>query len=295
MSRKMSDSISAYILLSPILIGLLIFSYYPPLKGLVLAFFDWELAGNVWEFVGLKHFRTMLHDEVLIASVPHMLFLLIGGIVIGVTAPFVMAELVFFVKNERMKYIYRVLILVPMVIPGIVGMLVWQFIYDPNTGLVNSILDGIGLGEWKRSWLGSPDTVLWALLFIGFPWVTGIGPLIYLSGLMNIPTEVIESSRLDGASNLRRVFAIDIPLVVGQIKFFVVTGLIGGLQAFGTQLVLTDGGPGYASMVPGYHMYMQAFHYGRYGYASAIGLMLFIVALVFTVANMKLIKSQEDR
>lgn len=291
MSGKMRESLQAYAMLSPILIGLLIFAYYPPLRGLVTAFFEWNIVGNDWKFVGLDNFARMRSDEVLLSSVPNMLFLLLGGLVISVTVPLIVAEMIFFVKSEKMKYYYRVMLLLPLVIPGIVGMLVWNFVYDPNIGLVNALLEAVGLEHWTRAWLSERRTVLWALLFIGFPWAAGIGPLIYLSGLMNIPGEVLDSTRIDGATGLRRVVSVDIPLIVGQIKFFIVIGIINGLQQFGQQFVLTNGGPGYASMVPGYHMYMQAFTYNRFGYASAIGLVLFVAAFVLALLNMKFIKS----
>ncbi len=292
MSPKMRESLQAYFFLSPIVIGLLVFSYYPPLRGLVTAFFEWIPAGDQWTFIGLDNFARMLTDEVLIASVPNMLLLMFGGLIIGVTVPFIVAELIFFVRSEKLKYYYRVMLLLPLVVPGVVGMLVWNFIYDPNIGLINSLLEAVGLEHWKRAWLSDSRTVLGALLFMGFPWAAGIGPLIYLSGLMNIPTEVIDSARLDGATGWKRVLRVDIPMVTGQIKFFLVTGMIGGLQQFGQQLVLTGGGPGYSSMVPGYHMYVQAFTYNHFGYASAIGLVLFVVAFALTIVSMKFIKSE---
>lgn len=291
MSRRWRESLQAYLLLSPILLGLAVFSYYPPIRGLVQAFFEWIPATDQWTFVGFQNFVKMAGDEVLLASVPNMLILLAGGVLIGVTVPLIVAEMIFFVKSEKLKYSYRVLLLVPLVVPGIVGLLVWNFIYDPNIGLINSLLERMGLEEWKQGWLSDSETVLVSLLFMGFPWAAGIGPLIYLSGLMNIPTEVLDSAKLDGAGAWRRVFHVDIPLVTGQIKFFLVTGMIGGLQDFGRQLVLTDGGPGYSSMVPGYHMYKQAFTFNNFGYASAIGLLLFLGALVFTVLSMRYIQS----
>ncbi len=291
MSRQWRESLQAYLLLLPIIGGLLLFAYYPPIRGLGHAFFAWDAATDKWSFVGLTNFTRMAHDEVLLNSIPNMLILLFGGLVIGVTVPLIVAELIYFVRDPKMKYFYRVVLLVPLVVPGVVGLLVWNFIYDPNIGLINSLLDYLGLESWKRGWLSDGSTVLFSMLFMGFPWAAGIGPLIYLSGLMNIPTEVLDSARLDGATSWKRVRYIDIPLVTGQIKFFIVTGMIGGLQDFGRQLVLTDGGPGYSSMVPGYHMYKQAFTYNNFGYASAIGLMLFLFALLLTIVSMKYIQS----
>jgi ABC-type sugar transport system permease subunit len=112
-----------------------------------------------------------------------------------------------------------------------------------------------------------------------------------MSGLMNISNEIIESSRLDGANIIQRIIRIDIPMLLGQIKYFFVFGIIGGLQDYGVQIILTQGGPGYSTYVPGYYMYMQAFHNGRMGYASSIGTILFFVILSLTIFNYRFFKS----
>ena len=108
-----------------------------------------------------------------------------------------------------------------------------------------------------------------------------------MSGLMNISTEVIESSVLDGCSTLRRIWHIDLPLLVGQIKYFLVFGLIGCIQDYNDQLILTNGGPGYTTYVPSYYMYIKAFTAGRMGYASAVGFVMFIVIFLLTIFIMR--------
>jgi ABC-type sugar transport system permease subunit len=123
---------------------------------------------------------------------------------------------------------------------------------------------------------------------MGFPWVGGTSVLIYMSGMMNISPEVIEASRLDGASTLRRIFSIDMPLLSGQIRYFLIFGVISGFQDYGIQMVLTDGKPGYSTVVPGFYMYMNAFRFGSLGYACAIGTVLFAVIMLMTMLTFKL-------
>jgi ABC-type sugar transport system permease subunit len=113
-----------------------------------------------------------------------------------------------------------------------------------------------------------------------------------MSGLMGISTEVIEASRLDGSSTFRRILTIDLPSVMGQIRFFLVFGIIAGLQDYSTQIVLTNGGPGYSTYVPGYYMYIQAFTGGNMGYACAIGTSLFIIIAIFSAMAFGLIKNR---
>jgi ABC-type sugar transport system permease subunit len=216
-----------------------------------------------------------------------LLALLVANLLKALIAPLIVAEMLFHLRSRRMQYALRTLFLVPMVVPGMVGVLLWGFIYDPNVGLLNHALDSAGLHNLTRAWLGDWRTALPALKGIGFPWVGGLGLLLYLAGLMGIPQDLYDACAVDGASIWRRIRSIDLPLLRGQMKLLAALTIIGTLQDFGSILVLTGGGPGLATHVPALHMYYQAFRFGHYGYASAIGFALFLVILAFTVANMR--------
>lgn len=279
-----------YLYLFPTFILLIIFSYYPAFDAIRNSFFEWSAQGTKY-YVGLDNFRAMIKDTILIASIKNMIILLIFGIIIGLSVPIIVAEIIFNIKNERAKYWYRWLIVVPIVVPGMVILLLWQFIYDPNVGLLNGILKAIGLASWQRTWLNDPDIALYCLIFMGFPWISGTNTLIILAGLNSIDKDIMDSALIDGVVGFRRVLNIDLPLILGQIKVLLVLGIIGGIQGFGAQLILTRGGPGYSTMVPGLHMYQQAFLFNRLGYACAIGLSMFIVILLLTYINMRYLKS----
>lgn len=291
--REILKARQAYVLLVPIFLTLGVFVYSPPISALYHAFFDWQPTGET-TFVGLENFRAMFNDEVLIGSFGNMLKLFAFAVVAYTLVPLAVAELIYAVKNRAAQYLYRVLFLVPIVAPMIVVILLWRFIYDPNVGLLNDLLEATGLGMLKRAWLGEIDTALYALMFIGFPFVSGTSVLIYLAGLMNIPREIMEAAELDGVVGWQRIWRIDIPLLMGQIKFFVVLTTISALQGFETQLVLTQGGPGWATQVPGLVMYQSAFQADRFGYASAIGLILFVIALLLTILYFKFIRSSTE-
>jgi raffinose/stachyose/melibiose transport system permease protein len=127
----------------------------------------------------------------------------------------------------------------------------------------------------------------------GFPFVGGIGVLIYLAGLQSISLEIYDAAKLDGASGFRQFLTIDLPLIKGQIRLLIVLSIITGLQALVGPLVLTNGGPVNATMVPGLYMYQQAFTYGRLGYASAIGVVVFIAVLSLTILNLTVFKDKD--
>lgn len=284
----------AYIFLLPLFIGLCIFSYYPPVLGIYRSFFEWD-GVREGTFIGLDNYRKLMSDEIFMNSIPTMLKIMLPKLLIGIVAPLIMAELIFCVRNKKMQSAYRISVLLPIVAPGVVGTLIWKNIFDPNGGLLTTILRALQILEEGQviDWLGSVKTVIPSIIFMGFPWIGGTSVLIYTSGLMSISGEVIESSRLDGCSTLKRIFKIDLPLISGQIRYFLIFGIIGGLQDYSVQIVLTQGRPGYATYVPGYYMYLQAFTAGNMGYACAIGTMIFVIIAVISALTFKMTHSSE--
>lgn len=213
-------------------------------------------------------------------------------------------------KSERWQYLYRVLFVIPMIIPQMVGLLVWKFFYDPNVGLLNNLLIilkldhvliwldkyvlhlGVFIDPFKPAWLGHPDLIIPSLLFWGFPWVGVVGVLIYLSGLQNIGQDVYEAAELDGIGSWGKFTKIELPLIMTQVRLNLVLMIIGTLQAYGFQLVLlgAEGGPQNKGLTPGLYMFFESFMNNNYGYACAIGLMLFFIIMFLTVINQRYVR-----
>ena len=279
----------AYLFILPLLIGAIGFSYYPAFSGIFTSFFKWDGTGFK-EFIKIDNYVELFKDEIFLDSIGTMFILLIPRLLIGVFMPLIMAELIFNTKSMRMQSLYRVAVLLPMVAPGVVGMLIWQNIFEPATGLYAKFLTILGICEEGAviDFLNDPNWVISTIIILGFPWVNGTNILIYISGMMNISGEVLEASELDGCGTWRRIFTIDIPLLLGQIRYFAVFGFIGLMQDYGIQMVLTNGGPGYSTYVPGWYMYKLAFTSGRYGYACSIGTILFVVIFAVTLVAFKL-------
>lgn len=270
----------------------LLFDWYPMLDGIIKSFYSWN-GYNEPTFVGLANFKEIFTDEVFLGSLWNMLFFLITGLIL--MFPTMIASIVLYrVKNSKMQYRYRVLLCVPMVIPGMVVTLMWQFMYNPQYGLFNKFFELIGRPEWQQTWLGDPDLVKWCLVFMGFPFVATNACLIYLGGLKSIPDSVWEAAALDGVGPVRKFFSLELPLVMGQYKLNLIGTITGSITGYGAQLILTQGGPGFSSMVPGMYMYNSAFSGHRYGYASAIGMVLFVVSLTITLLAMKFVKGGEE-
>lgn len=288
--KEISKSKSLYFLLAPTLIMLLTFNYWPAFTALYRSFFAWDGAFYE-EYIGLGNFIEMFQDPVMLIAFKNMFLLTFGSMVLRLVFPLLGAELVFNLKNERAQYLYRVLFVVPMVIPQIVTFLLWRFMYGMH-GPINEFLRLVGMGNLARGWLGDFDFALFAILAVGFPWIDAFNFLIFLAGLIAIPNSIFESALLEGAVGLRRIWYIDLPLIMGQIKLIVVLSLINTIREYQMVLVMTNGGPGWSTMVPGLAMYHNAFQYGRMGYGSAIGTTLFVILLGLTYLNMKYVRTE---
>lgn len=289
--KQLYKSKKAYLFLLPLFLFLLTFSYYPALSGIYHSFFDWKDSGES-VFIGLENYKEFLSDtEVFWPSCITMLKILLPKLIINIFVPFIVAEMIFNLRADKAKSFYRLWVLIPMVAPGVVTTLIWEYIYDPQFGVLTGIWKLFG-GE-PIDWLNDPKTVIPAIIFMGFPWIGGTNVLIYISGLNAVSSEARESARLDGASTFQIIGYIDIPQIIGQMRFFLINGLISGMQDYSIQFLLTNGGPGYETMVPGYYMYQIAFTSGRMGLASAIGTFLFVVVMILTMISFKLGKNKE--
>lgn len=286
-----------YLAIAPTLIGLLVFNFYPFAITITKSLYVWSGSFNsdygINQFVGLDNYVRLFKDEVFLTSWGNLLFFIITGILANVLFPFINAEFIYNLKSSKMQYVYRVLFVVPIVIPVMVVFLLWKFIYDPQYGVVNRIASWFN-PDYFVTVLGDPELVKWGIRFMGFPWVGGIVLLIFIAGLSSIDRSLIDASIIDGASRWKRILKIDIPLLFTHFKLAVVLTIIGEMQDFVKVFVITDGGPGYSSMVPALYMYKQAFEQNEYGYASAIGVTILIVILLLTVINNHLLKSRTE-
>jgi len=263
------------------------FKYFPSMSALYHSVTIWDgISSTRW--AGLGNFQLLVSRDVYLTAFKNLALLSVWSVLRSATFPLLAAVLVYRLRNETMAYFFRLLFVLPVVVPFVVRVLVWRQFFEPTMGLLNTILESVGLEG--SLWLNGPDTALLSLMFVGFPWIDGIGMLIYLAGLQGIPNEIIEASIVDGASGLRRFFTIELPLVIPQVRIIVILNTISALQDFGWQLVVTKGGPVHATTVPAYEMYEEAMLNLRYGFASAIGVVLFVIIFGLTLVNNRVIR-----
>lgn len=271
---------------------LIVFSYYPAASAVIHSFTIWD-GFRPAQWAGLSNYQELFTSDMIMGSAfPNMGLLVLWQIFRAAIFPLLGAGLIYRLRNEKLAYSFRIVFVLPIVVPATVSVLVWRQFYDPNIGLLNEVLKLVGMAP--SAWLNSEKTALMSLMFIGFPWIDGVGMLIYLAGLLAIPLEINEAATMDGASSLKRFFAIELPLVIPQVRLIVILNVIGALQGFGWQLLVTRGGPNNATTVPAWEMYQSAMLGGRFGYASAIGMVLFAIIFVLTLINNASIRSSVE-
>jgi raffinose/stachyose/melibiose transport system permease protein len=272
-----------YLFLIPAFILLILFRYIPAFSAVYHSFTDWDGTSES-NFLGLKQYQTLFSDAVFLRSLQNIIIYTIARTFFSTLMAIVGAELVYNLRSSATRNVWRVLFTVPLVIPHTVVFLIWRRVYSGDFGLLNDTMKLIGLGDFTKPWLGNPDTALWALIFVGFPLVSTLGFLVILAGLENLPQEVNSAALLDGCTRMRRVFAIDLPAIRGPLAFVVILSINAGLQEFAPMFIMTGGGgPVNATQSPGLYLYQQAFTYGKFGYASAIGTVLMLLTLAFSI------------
>lgn len=430
-----------YLLIAPTVVGMLLFNYYPKFEAIGMSLYDWD-GQQTRDFVGLKNFTDLFtgKDPLFFPTFQLVGILLVANLTKMWPSIFTAIAL-HRLKNEKWQYFYRVMFVVPMVIPGLVWLLIWKNFFDPNVGILNNFLNATGLmkvlnyldglmpviatglqpvvtnainplfgGLWSMllfgtivasmtfgsrglikawvwwslllligifvfwggrydwlstvsqgsrgatatlcvagpfllaiaagltletlaganglnamkwtgfalmgvatlvilltmvwsaptyqfvggtpGWLSNAKLVIPSLILWGFPWIGTVGVLLYLAGLQSISVDVYEAADLDGVSSIGKMFRIELPLILAQVRINLIFMTIGTLTDYGLILLLlgVDGGPSNVGMVPGLYMYKTAFLEGRFGYACALGMVMFVLILLITVIYQKYVK-----
>jgi raffinose/stachyose/melibiose transport system permease protein len=294
MGYRLRYTLSCWSLITVTILLLSIFVYLPVVWAFTKSLYQFEV-GSASTFVGLRNYAEFLfRDPIIWPSFLNMAILTLIAVSLRLSMPLLMAKLIYSLPGERSRYLYRILFLVPIVVPAVAVQLIWSGLIYADRGLLNEVLFQLGLGHLATGWLSNPNTALFACALVGFPFVGGFEVLIYYAGLTGIPQSVNEAALLEGCTGIRKFFCIDIPMVMSQLKLILILTIIGGVQGYEHIFILTRGGPGFETTVPGLWMYFNAFSFQRMGYACAIGVCLFFIIFSLTVLNMRYFKSTEE-
>ncbi len=289
MDKVMSNKkvIALYVLPSLILLAGLV--YIPIILTGYYGLMDWNGIGPM-TFIGLDNYIELLTDDTFWYSARNSFFLAFFS-----TAALIIYLVVSLILSAKIKgrETLRKIYLIPMLLSSVAIAQLWIKIYDPNNGMLNSLLTTLGV-ESPPAWLAERSTVLVAI-FIAIVWqYAGFYIIIYSAALKGIPASLIEAAEIDGATPLQIAYKIKVPLISGVIKTTIVLAIVGSLKYFDLIYVMTGGGPNGASEVIASYMYKQAFGINNFGYGSAIGFALLVLALATTFVIQKLTASKND-
>jgi multiple sugar transport system permease protein len=281
-------NVTAYGFLCGALICFAMFSWYPMVREVLLSFQKNNFVTDpVW--VGFDNFRTVISDSAFVTAWVNTGIFTLLALVFGYGVPFAFAVILNELRHGR-GYL-RFVVYLPVMLPPAVSVLLFKWFYDPGPGLFNQILSSLHLPQ--LSWLDSGDTALISLVIVSTWMNLGSGTLIYLAALQTIPSELYEAAELDGAGLFRRLWHVTIPQTRLILLVMLLLQIIATMQVFIEPFMLTGGGPENATVTVAFLMYQYAFKFGNFGGGGALGLMLMVVLLVFSVAYLRL--SRDER
>lgn len=284
MSNKLA--ISLYVL--PALLLILILIYIPIVQTGYYGLMDWNGIGKM-KFIGLENYKNLIHDKMFWQSTWHSLLLGIFSTISLVG--YLILSLILASKIKGANFL-RKIYLIPMLLSSVAIAQLWAKIFDPSNGMINRLLMSLGV-ENPPLWLADSNIVLYAL-FIPIVWqYAGFYIIIFYAALKNVPEELIEAAKIDGATAFQIAYKIKVPLIAGVIKVMVILAIVGSLKYFDLIFVLTGGGPNHASEVMASYMYTEAFTKYNFGYGSAIGFGLLVICMLMTWLIQKLLSTKD--
>jgi multiple sugar transport system permease protein/sn-glycerol 3-phosphate transport system permease protein len=287
LSPQTKVALQAYTFLLPSFLGLLAFSLLPIIAVAILSFFNWGLLGQP-TFVGLKNYSQMFSS----LSFWHTLLVTLYYVLLNIPLQTVLALLLAVLLNRSLpgRGIFRTLLVVPWLATPVAMALVWQWIFDPQFGTLNTFLSVFHITG--PAWLSSRGWALPAIAAVNIWQYTGYNMLFFLAGLQGIPPDFYEAASLDGANGFRQFFTITLPLLSPTMFFVLVTCIIGSAQVFDTVYMMTQGGPANATSVINFNIFRQAFQFFHAGYASALSMVLFLLLLIITLLQVFYFRSR---
>ncbi len=287
-----NEKVSAALVLPGLLV--IIFSLVVPIGfSAYFSLTDWAGFGK-FHMVGLQNYKDILFsDEVFWRSLMNALILMVVTVFIQNPAAFALAALLAHI-TERFSRIFRTIFFIPAVLSLIVVAKLWVSLFNPTYGIINKVLIAIGLKAIAVSWLSNPHTalgaVIWIIIWQGFGWAL----LFYYTGLMTVPREIEEATRVDGAGWLQAYLRVIIPFMFPVISAVLVIDVISCLKQMEMIFLSTEGGPGQLTQFVSVYLYQKAFIASQYGYGNALSVLFVVVAVGITLVVQRLLRRNDN-
>lgn len=278
----------------PSLLFLGIFIYMPLVQNFYNSFFDFSVFSPTKEFIGFSTFEKLFADKIIMTALANNIKYAVISVIFQVAFALVLATILEDKLFRRIAPLLRVVYFIPVMISISVIALLFNFIYNPQMGLLNSFLELIGLGNLAVPWLGNATTSIYAVIAMSQWQSIGFITMLFIVAIQKIPKELYEASEIDGAGKIRQFFSITVPQVKEALFVNMLITITGSMLVFNEPYILTNGGPGTSSMTLSVYMYQQGFFKDNMGYASAVATLIFVITAIFALIQIKVSGTGKD-
>ena len=290
MKKVMGNKKSIAIFVLPAFIIYFCFALIPIAYNIYLSFFETNLM-EINDFVGLRNYTDLLKDGTFLKAFRNNITMVIGSLIAHMPLAMFFGNAIY--KKIKGASFFQTVFFLPSVICGVAVGLTWTFIYNGNYGLLNAFLKLIGLGSLTQVWLSNKDVAIFCIIVVVMWQYVGYHMIIQLAAMRNIDAELFEAAEIDGATQWQQFKSITFPMIKPILKIDAVLIITGSLKYYDLIAVMTNGGPNHATEVMSTYMYYQGFNILRYGYSSAIGVILLILCMASVGISNLVFKTQD--
>lgn len=279
--RRFQDRLVIALFLLPALTLFILFVIYPIFRSVYFSTFDWKGFGPAVDYIRLDNYKKILTDAVFLKAIKNVLIII--ALSLGLQLPLALILAVMVGRDLPGRSLFRTIFFLPYVLSEVNTAIMWMLLYnpDPERGFLNAVIQLFGFQS--VAWLADMNIVIFAI-FVTLTWkYFGFHMLLYLTGLQNIPREIEEAARIDGASSIQNFFLITLPLLGSTLKTSVYMSVLGSIQQFILVWVMTRGGPVNASETMATYMYRFGFVRFQLGYGSAVAIIMFLLCMIFSL------------
>jgi len=280
--QHIRENITGYLFILPQFLLFLLFAVYPILEGIRLSLYRVDYQNET--FVGLSNYTTLFQDPVFFKSIVNTVIFVVFIVLLTVIFSLFVASSIFD-KNAKYVSFIRGSYYIPVMVSMVVMSMVWSFLLNPANGLISYLTSQVGSGHINL--LGNKATVMPVIIFVTFATNVGQAIILYIAAMIGVPKDLFEAAEVDGASRIKVIFKILIPLVKPTTIYITIINIIAVLKIFVVIQLLTGGGPNNASVTMMYYLYNNAFKYNQIGVASAVGVIMFIITLLLSIPQLR--------
>ncbi|MDO5378076.1 MAG: sugar ABC transporter permease [Clostridia bacterium] len=287
-ATRRRENIAGYIFMAPSLLFFLGFVIFPMGMCLVTSFFNYSMTD--FSFIGIANYRELVADPIFRKALINTIVIVVTSVPIVCLFSLWVSSIIYKL-HDRYTSLFRCIFYLPVVTGSVAVTVVWKWMFSPYTGVLNYVFKALGLISKNINWLGNPDYALGCIILILLTTSVGQPIVLYVSALSNVDHSLVEAAEVDGATNLQVFWRIKWPQIMPTTLYILVITTINSFQCFALIQLLTSGGPNNSTQTIMYYIYYEAFKMNRYGYGSAMGIILALIIAAFSALQFKLAKS----